>query len=114
MYINNESKVLKSGQSVYIPSNACQRIKNIGKDDLKFLCIVSPPWNEEDEYHLQVMNFIYICHFHDNYLLTYMEVLLDPKLLANTKVTKRFFFLFKVFFSSTVVDFSFLINSFSS
>ena len=49
IYINKESNVLKTGQSVYIPSNACQRIKNIGKDDLKFLCIVSPPWRGEDE-----------------------------------------------------------------
>jgi mannose-6-phosphate isomerase-like protein (cupin superfamily) len=49
IYINKESNVLKTGQSVYIPSNACRMIKNIGKDDLKFLCIVSPPWRGEDE-----------------------------------------------------------------
>ena len=49
IFINTESKLLKTGQSVYIPSNACQRIRNIGKTDLKFLCIVSPPWSEEDE-----------------------------------------------------------------
>jgi len=29
----------------YIPSNAKQWIENIGEDDLKFIYIVSPPWN---------------------------------------------------------------------
>ena len=49
MYIDNESQNVRSGQSIYIPPNAKQRIKNTGKADLKFLCIVDPAWKKEDE-----------------------------------------------------------------
>ena len=49
MYIDNESQNVRSGQSIYIPPNAKQRIKNTGKSDLKFLCIVDPAWKKEDE-----------------------------------------------------------------
>lgn len=49
IHIEGEKEIVKSGQAVYIPSNARQWIYNIGKVNLKFLCIVSPPWNEEDE-----------------------------------------------------------------
>ena len=46
MHINDQKEIIQSGQSVYIPSNARQWIKNIGEEDLKFLCIVSPPWKK--------------------------------------------------------------------
>ena len=49
MYIDNESKQVYAGQTIYIPPNAKQRIKNTGKSDLKFLCIVDPAWKKEDE-----------------------------------------------------------------
>ena len=49
MYIDNESKQVYAGQTIYIPPNAKQRIKNTGKTDLKFLCIVDPAWKKEDE-----------------------------------------------------------------
>jgi len=49
MYIDNESKQVYPGQTIYIPPNAKQRIKNTGKADLKFLCIVDPAWKKEDE-----------------------------------------------------------------
>jgi mannose-6-phosphate isomerase-like protein (cupin superfamily) len=41
--------VVRAGQAIYIPSNARQWIKNTEKDDLKFLCIVSPSWSEDNE-----------------------------------------------------------------
>lgn len=44
MHINDQEEIVQTGQSVYIPFNACQWIKNIGEEDLKFLCTVSPPW----------------------------------------------------------------------
>jgi len=34
---------------IYIPPNSVQRIKNIGPNDLIFLCIVDPAWKPEDE-----------------------------------------------------------------
>ncbi len=49
MYIDLEKKIVESGQAVYIPSNTRQWIKNIGNDDLMFLCIVSPPWGSDEE-----------------------------------------------------------------
>jgi mannose-6-phosphate isomerase-like protein (cupin superfamily) len=49
MYIDDESKKVHPDYVVYIPPNATQYIKNIGDCDLKFLCIVDPAWQEQDE-----------------------------------------------------------------
>ncbi|TAK30417.1 MAG: cupin domain-containing protein [Saprospiraceae bacterium] len=40
---------LKMGDCFCIPENALQSIENAGKEELQFLCIVSPPWRAEDE-----------------------------------------------------------------
>ena len=49
MHVDDESVEVGGGCAVYIPPNAIQFIENTGKSDLKFLCIVDPPWREEDE-----------------------------------------------------------------
>jgi len=49
MYINNEKEKVSAGKVIYIPPNSVQRIKNIGNNDLVFLCIVDPAWKKEDE-----------------------------------------------------------------
>ncbi|MHA1954621.1 MAG: cupin domain-containing protein [Candidatus Heimdallarchaeaceae archaeon] len=49
MYIDDETAEVKEGQIIYIPPNSKQRIKNIGNNDLIFLCIVDPAWKQEDE-----------------------------------------------------------------
>jgi mannose-6-phosphate isomerase-like protein (cupin superfamily) len=49
MHIDLEMETVESGQAVYIPTKKSQWIKNIGSGDLKLLCIVSPPWKEDDE-----------------------------------------------------------------
>lgn len=49
MYIDNESTEVRPGQTIYIPPDATQSIKNTGQGDLKFLCIVDPAWRPEDE-----------------------------------------------------------------
>jgi len=49
MHIGQESQEVGAGCVVYIPPEAVQFIENIGKKDLKFLCIVEPAWREEDE-----------------------------------------------------------------
>ena len=49
MHIDNASFEVNSGCAVYIPSSSAQYIENIGSVDLKFLCIVNPPWRVEDE-----------------------------------------------------------------
>lgn len=49
MHIENEQKKVTQGDTVYIPPNSAQYIKNTGNHDLKFLCIVDPAWKKEDE-----------------------------------------------------------------
>ena len=49
MHIGEEEAVLEPGQAVYIPPGEIQFIENISKNELKFLCIVSPPWSVEDD-----------------------------------------------------------------
>ena len=49
MHIDNESARVLPGQVIYIPPDSVQYIKNTGKGDLKFLCIVDPAWRKEDE-----------------------------------------------------------------
>ena len=49
MHINNESARVLPGQVIYIPPNSMQYIKNTGRSNLKFLCIVDPAWRKEDE-----------------------------------------------------------------
>ena len=49
MHIENESAPVSEGQCILIPPQARQWIRNTGKDDLVFLCIVSPKWQVNDE-----------------------------------------------------------------
>ena len=49
MHLDNEKEIVKANQVIYIPPNSKQYIKNIGKNDLKFLCIVDPAWRKGDE-----------------------------------------------------------------
>ena len=47
--IDNIIFKLAKNDSIFVPPSAKQFIKNTGKKDLKFLCIVYPPWKKEDE-----------------------------------------------------------------
>ncbi|MCK4596367.1 cupin domain-containing protein [candidate division WOR-3 bacterium] len=49
IFIDDESAEVHYGQVIYIPPNSVQYIRNTGKNDLKFLCIVDPAWTPEDE-----------------------------------------------------------------
>lgn len=49
MHIDEERSPVKSGQAIYIPPRAVQYIENIAHSELKFLCIVDPAWQKEDE-----------------------------------------------------------------
>jgi mannose-6-phosphate isomerase-like protein (cupin superfamily) len=49
MHIDGEQAEVGPGHSVYIPPHGVQSIRNTGKTDLKFLCIVDPAWRAEDE-----------------------------------------------------------------
>lgn len=49
MYIGEENEPVRGGDVVYIPPGATQWIKNTGKADLTFLCIVDPAWRITDE-----------------------------------------------------------------
>ncbi len=49
MHIDSEQAHLTAGSSVYIPPQAVQYIENKSDKDLIFLCLVTPPWQAEDE-----------------------------------------------------------------
>ena len=49
MEIDDDTRDVRSGDTIYIPPGAAQRITNLGTDELVFLCIVDPPWRAEDE-----------------------------------------------------------------
>jgi mannose-6-phosphate isomerase-like protein (cupin superfamily) len=49
MKIDDKSADVEPGTVVYIPSGSMQNIENMGDGTLTFLCIVRPPWREEDE-----------------------------------------------------------------
>ena len=49
MHIDEEEASVKAGDTLYIPPNSIQWIENTGASPLAFLCIVDPPWREEDE-----------------------------------------------------------------
>lgn len=49
MHLNDEIFPVQPGDTVHIPANALQWIRNTDLVPLKFLCIVSPPWHAADE-----------------------------------------------------------------
>jgi mannose-6-phosphate isomerase-like protein (cupin superfamily) len=49
MHIDDETKSVGSGDTIYIPPKAVQFIENIGESDLEFLCIVYPEWQPDAE-----------------------------------------------------------------
>jgi mannose-6-phosphate isomerase-like protein (cupin superfamily) len=49
MHVDDESAPVHAGQAVYVPPNSGQHISNTGDSDLKFLCIVDPAWQPQDE-----------------------------------------------------------------
>lgn len=49
IYIGEERAILRGGDTALVPKGVIQWIKNIGKTDLKFYVIVSPPWSAEEE-----------------------------------------------------------------
>jgi mannose-6-phosphate isomerase-like protein (cupin superfamily) len=49
MHIDQETQVIRAGDAVYIPPQARQYVRNVGSEDLVFLCIVDPAWRAEDE-----------------------------------------------------------------
>ena len=49
MHIDDETAMVQPHQAIYIPPGSTQYIENTGTTDLKFLCIVDPAWQAEDE-----------------------------------------------------------------
>jgi mannose-6-phosphate isomerase-like protein (cupin superfamily) len=49
MHIDDESEEVEPGEAIYIPPGSVQWIENTGNTQLKFLCVVTPPWHEKDE-----------------------------------------------------------------
>jgi mannose-6-phosphate isomerase-like protein (cupin superfamily) len=49
MTIDDETEIVGASQAVYVPPGAKQQVKNVGSDELIFICIVDPAWKERDE-----------------------------------------------------------------
>ncbi len=49
MHIESERTTVRAGQAVMIPPGSWQKIHNTGDTILKFICMVSPSWQAEDE-----------------------------------------------------------------
>jgi mannose-6-phosphate isomerase-like protein (cupin superfamily) len=49
MRVGEETAEVRPGATVYIPPRAPQCIRNTGKTDLVFVCIVDPAWRKKDE-----------------------------------------------------------------
>lgn len=49
MHIGEEGGNVRPGQVILIPPGDVQFIENTGNGELAFLCIVAPPWQDDDE-----------------------------------------------------------------
>ena len=49
LYAGGEAVALREGVCAAVPQGVEQYVVNGGDERLEFLCIVSPPWSEEDE-----------------------------------------------------------------
>ncbi len=49
MHIDDEISDVIASDTVYIPPHAVQYITNTGTDELTFVCIVDPAWQDENE-----------------------------------------------------------------
>ena len=49
MHIDDETQIVRAGDTIYIPPKAVQSIENNGETDLEFLCIVYPEWHPDAE-----------------------------------------------------------------
>lgn len=47
--VNKKEKILEKGDIIVLPENAEQKLENIGKERLRFLMIVNPPYDPEKE-----------------------------------------------------------------
>lgn len=47
--IDHEIATVATGDTILVPPNATQSLRNEGTEPLEFLCIVSPPWRKTDE-----------------------------------------------------------------
>ena len=49
VFVDGEEDLVGPSDTVYIPPGSVQYITNVGEDDLVFLCVVDPAWEEKDE-----------------------------------------------------------------
>ena len=47
LHVGKEARKVAQGSVIHVPANSSQHIKNSGKIDLEFLCVVSPPWKKK-------------------------------------------------------------------
>lgn len=47
--IDEEIAIVGASQVVYVPPDSTQQVKNVGSEELLFVCIVDPAWKADDE-----------------------------------------------------------------
>lgn len=47
--VNDEVRAVKNGDVVLVPKGARQYVENQGNEPMEMLCIVSPPWREDED-----------------------------------------------------------------
>lgn len=49
IHLDGKMQTIEKSDIIYVPENVEQYVTNKSKEDLTFLCIVSPPWTPETE-----------------------------------------------------------------
>ncbi len=49
MRVDEDEREARAGQAIYIPPGSIQSIRNTGKEELVFICLVDPAWRADDE-----------------------------------------------------------------
>ena len=49
IYLEEETFSVSAGDTFLVPPDVLQHVRNDGAQNLEFLCIVSPPWQADDE-----------------------------------------------------------------
>ena len=47
--IGDDVTTVEAGTTLYVPSGSRQSLENTGSQEIEFLCLVDPAWNEADE-----------------------------------------------------------------
>jgi mannose-6-phosphate isomerase-like protein (cupin superfamily) len=53
LHIDAETRMVRTGDAIYIPAGTAQWIENLGATTLRFVALVSPPWSRDTDERLE-------------------------------------------------------------